>query len=1436
MVQVYPADNPSPMSASDAHILETGTSASPYSTPQTYAPQETQWKFGQGLTEGSMAAKGVNYAGTNLYDFMTVDQHHDPNYNVYGERTPQFLQEHSWADQWFDSHEPDSIPNADVFHNMVARKDLELQHEQEWSSAAAGSGIGGWALDFGATLGVGSALKIGRALPTIGETALELAGMSTAQRVGWSALKGAAINLTINEASNALRYNPGATGMDRIKGDAVAAGLGAVLGGAAGKLVEMGQIKQVQRFQAGVTRAIAESGGVNGWPSAIAQHTDELNRMLKETPLGDNSFTGIKTPETLPLMDELQAAYEKAGHEMTFLDHPAQGDFDHFGPGGTLDELRQNLSKLVPKAAKFGELTGATAPGSRMANDAIWFNRMLHRTLFTEARPTSEMANNPLSNAAPTNAEALKLQLRGDSQRVTQGLYDSTRQYFKGGGAAFSTDTLEGPVDIRRASDWQKLSQAIDYHRQLSDLADRGGPAAPEPHPLVAENFQRFSEFYQKRQGELEGVGALEGPEALQGAKDKLAELKAEKPKPAEPLPPPITGPSPIELYKSLREANADVRDAMEAQRDSREYTKGPFTDAFEAAKTHRDAIAKSIQEQLPTDARKLEPWQLTKRQFELKLLGNRAINQQIDNWRESLADDSGIENKPLDQDGIATTHRQLVSSAIAEGKPVSRLVLRDYPEIEPPPTPNPNADRIQAMEQDVAERQKTVDRARFYSPRRWLIQAVQRGQVELAAELERQFHANRETNFHTQQPINPATRPIMPELAQRVATATGGDASTVFDGLKTEGDIKDPAMAGAYQQAVDDYAASASKAAVRHILEMDRYSGIQSLADSTSSPMARRVMTDLDETKVSKFLDNDALNKIERYDAHASGRIGLGQAIQRSPHLADMQDVVQRLTGEKLDPAAPDAELLKLTSQNAWKELSKTIEPIPAGSLKDELTRQLETAQGRSNAAFPAKINELMGMPAMENAGLSANWRRIQNIFLRLPIPAFLGSSVLSHLTNFAGAMMTKAPARVLAEIVSTIAMLKEADPRAAAWLQVSAADDGRTPLELCNLPTMMDREPTETTGTGRAIQMTDKATDWLARKTIQLSGTNYVTNVMRRVYANQLMQDFFQNLKGMAGAQDAIDAGASEQDAVGKFMKPEDATRMSRLGIGGKDAQKLLEIIQARGVDTQTGAPLSALSPEDFQNYQRHISPEFGDWDSSERVLRDKLAAAVNQETNNLVVRPTLTSKPLINNTFMGRLFNQFWAYHLAWGNQSAIMAGASPARQQAAYFTTLMFLGAVSDALHNSLSGRRSLDETAQMWGSNPLGMAYQAAGRAGVLGWGNRLLNFADATPYGPAHALGNTISSQHAAQVLSPAGLILGPSGDYANRLVEGGLLPLVNGKGYNDRARHVGWSAVPLHNLIWLTAPYRAMEAFGLKPPMADYIAPQRPQTVTPQP
>jgi hypothetical protein len=177
--------------------------------------------------------------------------------------------------------------------------------------------------------------------------------------------------------------------------------------------------------------------------------------------------------------------------------------------------------------------------------------------------------------------------------------------------------------------------------------------------------------------------------------------------------------------------------------------------------------------------------------------------------------------------------------------------------------------------------------------------------------------------------------------------------------------------------------------------------------------------------------------------------------------------------------------------------------------------------------------------------------------------------------------------------------------------------------------------------------------------------------------------------------------------------------------------------------------------------------------------------------------------------------KLLNQFQTFHMAFLGQRMAPMSQMPAKYQAWFWSTYLFLGGLTDAITNHLSGRRDFDETIAKWGTDPAGMMYKSWAYSGLMGPIARGWGIMDSMGFGPGNILNNTVGG---GAVMGHYGgkpgehAIVSALGPTANLASQGGeVLHDVFGPGKTDyRTGISAWRSLPFQNNIFARIFHKA--------------------------
>lgn len=322
----------------------------------------------------------------------------------------------------------------------------------------------------------------------------------------------------------------------------------------------------------------------------------------------------------------------------------------------------------------------------------------------------------------------------------------------------------------------------------------------------------------------------------------------------------------------------------------------------------------------------------------------------------------------------------------------------------------------------------------------------------------------------------------------------------------------------------------------------------------------------------------------------------------------------------------------------------------------------------------------------------------------LAFPYMAYLGKMTISAIPDIAGLSFYRSlTPRKLRSVTRALNLLKEVPRRGLEGLDVALSDTMRSlrATGLADVADLIDSRQFGHTAKGRALGRVDTAISYMQNKFGSATGMNRWNTNMKRTAAHLVMQELIVGARKMGKVGSFIKQGDSYASAVKRVgLSSQDAIRLNHLGLNADRSKCLLDTLYKHGLDADGGKPWGTNRAA-FDAHDGAIFPELSKWYQSDRDLFETWTGAVNSEVQNIIVEPKLMSRPLMNATWLGRMFNQFQSFAFSWGNEFAQMAAQRPSSEQAQYIGQVLALGAVSDAIHNALAGRRTFAETSELW---------------------------------------------------------------------------------------------------------------------------------------
>jgi hypothetical protein len=720
-----------------------------------------------------------------------------------------------------------------------------------------------------------------------------------------------------------------------------------------------------------------------------------------------------------------------------------------------------------------------------------------------------------------------------------------------------------------------------------------------------------------------------------------------------------------------------------------------------------------------------------------------------------------------------------------------------------------------------------TLDDKDIYTPRRWLPDRIRGNRQRFEAMLLEQSRRNRETDYYTGKAVVPDERPLLVDIIERLRDS---DKATVKAALAAEQDadkltegwlrkiIGDQGMK-VYLDEADGFLQRQTKGRTDAILRIEDQDGIE-LPLSRNIPLKERTM-EIDDDVFAEFLEDDADNILGAYHRNTAGKWAIRKAIQNN--YDEWAELVKHHTGKDLAESGYDHGLVLESIERDYTTWMAAAEKTGNTKLKDAL----EGSRDRVMRTMKATTAALLGRPVHSSAA-NAGWKLFaERAILRATFMASLGKVTVSQIADLAGLTVFKHLNRkqhlTMTRMLDGVKNFTSKAPRRHLEAFYVATSDLLHNTRVESLFELGDMAVTPQFGygrSGRAMQKADAAGAFLADKFTTYTGMKAWNLNLKSHVAHLMIQDLTYGAKKFSRAAEFMDSGLSEADSIAKAgMTATEAARYNRLGMTAKRAQALMEKLEEHGVDWEGNQPWKQGGTFDDHIDQHAVFPNFSDWHKSAPDLARWFISAVDGETMNIIVEPKMLSQTLgmLEGRTLSKFFFQFQSFSMAWGNQFAPMVAERPAMQQAKYMFTAVGLGALSDAIHNELSGRRSIADTAQLWQDEPLGMIYAGVERAGMTGWLSRPLGLLNQTPLGPAQLLKNDQVSTMYNQQGTLANL-LGPSATLAENLYRSSRGLLVNGQLTAGQA-HQFRKTLPFNNLWAVSLLYRLTNAMDIDNP-----------------
>lgn len=1380
--------------------------------------------------------------------------------------------------QFYEAH-PYAVPGYDQLAGTRDDQEFDLQLQilkQGWddmhtlAQSSAGANLTASLLvniaDPTNFVPIGRALKVARAAGSV----------NLARNVLREASIAAIANTAQEEALHAIQ--PGRP-IDRTDADLAAAGYGFLFGGALGflasptwrpstrglrKFVPSADLDAIRgRVFKIFDQAPKEGEAPRNFVTALEDGQQALDELIANKPTQDDSIAvlhrrpddaaGIAGDLNWQKFRQAQETYRKAGHELTPTEHPLQADYDAFSPlERTLNDTGQKLNEMLGKQtgaapATAGDLANSMADltiqsGVSLVGKAMSFFtpsgvfdkslldtvQMARRIFFYDGTVSKAAVNDPhYKGIVP--AEALKDIYQAQLSHALQDMraaYNPARSIPVGLG--------RGEGDAIRLQTAQRIAGELE--RQPITYTDASG----QTHTIPARNhYNTFTGHAVKIMREQKAFtdGFIErGPQnvlpqlqkaadSIRGFFDQMLDLGDQ------------VGLLPGK--RTLVDAQAKVDD-LESKIVELQEQQARIDESLLIKPAGATTGAKVAYTNIPEELHRFDTL------FDWGAKGYRLGTREgvkIEGRRRMTFDKTYLTElkriKPGEEPGLVRTLREMTAEIWEVKARRGKWWQMDHYLAPPKAIEEARArmaqkandafeQRIRATEERAVKARERLhevqafnDNAKDYFTRRFMTEAVKNDQAGFVAWLKRSWDKARNFGIDPETGerirLAPADRPIIDAARDRLKLP---------EEIKAEGDLA-PDMRPLYEQAVDDYHQAVAMDTWAKITQPDHAHGVEHAFAGGSPLMKRRLTVDEADPAAARFLDHDAERVLSGYFHTVGGQIATHTAMKRAAPMVGK-------IGQDIETPAD----LLATIDGQFSSL-QTITAQLDREAGTNFTPRIQRTRNASMLRLTRRLGNLEGRGLIDNtAGANALWTWTGRQLLNLNYLALLGSQVLAAMNDAAALTLfsevTSVP-RNVGYLIKALAPLKEAPRRDLNLMRLAYEGEHSRVMALGDVdfddPVLgvgygMTRKITSTIGAG---------VDHLNRAFNEITLTNAWNRYIKRAGAMIVMDRITTNARRLLKAEGYIAGGMDMKAAWHKAgLSTFDAARMKELGFDIPAIRQMFDLMRKYGTD-ENGKPLADLTPDELLDFKGIMLPDAGRWLREEgdaaRPLYDAWVAAINGEVERaMILTPGLTDRPLINDHWWGRAINQFQTFGFAWANQVLRPMAQRPWGKQAATVGAYFMTGAVVDAIRNQFSGRRSLDETAKLWQSNPWAMTYSVVNTSGLSGWFNRPLAFFDKVGVGPGAMIAPTVS--RAAYQSRTFWGSLSPAADFIDRTMYGGF-GWAGPSGMDASHWHALRKSVPFQNLIW----FRLMNTYaGFDPLLTEQMMKQQRGDMQPRP
>ena len=1147
-----------------------------------------------------------------------------------------------------------------------------------------------------------------------------------------------------------------------------------------------------------------------------------LNDLLDESTPADGPLrlTIFEHPELNPAIAKVRKKWEDAGQTVDTMMHYQRRDYDRLMAKEKLDEILSSPNTATDAPA-FQRLLNIVLPEGRRQGAADFASEILN-TGFTGYENTRAINEGNLDARAPMPIEAVLEIFDHEMHTFMSGFYDDITEHFKAGGKVADIQ-IDERTTLRLDKSGDSWAQVLhSYVTQLDDVrAGRIDKMTFEAPPMVKKMADRWGVMMENYLDLLDLAGKLDGPRKLTSLNDQLTVLVKQGEEEALALAknafPELTleAPGP-KTPRTVRQKTQPITESILADVDVQPAVQRKATvgDVEARKKAIANALAKD----------------------DLRPDGQGRLS--VDERAANVAEFQDLERRGVDALDPKSPQvlRRRLAKRLAENdlKPGEKISI--VASIK-------KMDKVLKRQRKIREQieplQTRIDNAKTHMPQRWLAFEVRQGKGQFITDSVQQFHDNLRLNKDGKR-VELFDQEVMHDALEFLDDIELSDGTTVRQAAKAHGElweIRDDIAKSfnaangdralfmdAYDNATSKYFDGTANKLFESIANLENSAGIDATIPSGAGALKHRVFH-INHGRFIRFLDQNPRRMIQSYNDAV--RHGGAEAISIFANKERLGPRVKAALDEELDGTYAQLERALgqeiQTGRNAINDLAVD------EATRKKLADSYDNAMGKDIDLVRDKGDELLkrGKMHTQEGVVESLWAPLRRTFFNMPYIAWMGKMVPASWSDAAAVnALNNLDGHRQISLAKQLLDKSELDKRDVQMMAVMSE-------QLVNSRSQrfweLDTLPEHSNTAGRpfyaAAMAVNKLTQTAANALPKITGMNIWNREMKYAAAVSATHRHADNMRSFVKIANAIgELGDNPtQKQIDKVfrdhptMSKNTAAMWQRQGWNAKSAREYVDILYEHGLDFEGKSLKDQMSFEEFMNYKEYVHPNVQAWNKSNREMANLFVTSINTVVNGTIVDPNMMSRPLVNQKWFGKAFNQFWSFSYALSTQTVPLMRQQGAYRMGMWMSQSAGLGILTEASMNWIAGRKTWEESANDMIDNPLGVMWRGIDRSGHMGWMTRPFGAMDKAGIGPGTLLNANVGSSHGTKALEIYGHA-GPGFDVLNRAVRG-ISPLLMGKMPSAQQAHTLRTIMPYQNMIWTDLGYRISSDLGLNNP-----------------